>query len=126
MSNNHNLKPNFDESPSPIMVKILWRQQKELQNRYPDGVRIIVNEEDPLDIKADIEGPKDTPYEGGVFRVRIIVSSSFPQVAPKGLFLTKIYHPNVSEKGDICVNTLKRDWDPKDWSLFHVLQVIKF
>jgi ubiquitin-conjugating enzyme E2 S len=27
-----------------------------------------------------------------------------------GYFLTKIYHPNVAPNGDICVNTLKKDW----------------
>jgi len=42
-----------------------------------------------------------------------------------GFFLTKIFHPNVSEKGEICVNTLKKDWDPTAWSLQHVLEVIR-
>lgn len=41
-----------------------------------------------------------------------------------GYFLTKIFHPNVSEKGEICVNTLKRDWKP-DTSLSHILAVIR-
>lgn len=31
--------------------------------------------------------------------------------------MTKIFHPNVSENGEICVNTLKKDWNPKKWSL---------
>ena len=39
-----------------------------------------------------------------------------------GYFLTKIFHPNVSNKGEICVNTLKKDWD-KDCGLKHVLMV---
>lgn len=29
-----------------------------------------------------------------------------------GYFLTKIFHPNVSASGEICVNVLKRDWTP--------------
>ena len=40
-----------------------------------------------------------------------------------GYFLTKIFHPNVSPKGEICVNVLKRDWKP-DVGLKHVLQVL--
>jgi ubiquitin-conjugating enzyme E2 S len=113
-------------APSSQITKILWRQQKELINKHPDGVSIIINDEDPLDIQADIEGPKDTPYEGGVFRIKIIIPQEFPQMAPKGYCITKIYHPNVSEKGEICVNTLKKDWNPKEWSLFHVLEVKLF
>jgi len=39
--------------------------------------------------------------------------------------LTKIFHPNVSEKGEICVNTLKKDWDPANWSLKQIFEVIR-
>lgn len=41
-----------------------------------------------------------------------------------GYFLTRIFHPNVSTSGDICVNTLKRDWTP-DLGLRHILTVIR-
>ena len=42
-----------------------------------------------------------------------------------GYFLTKIFHPNISEKGEICVNTLKKDWNPLKWSLYNIFEVIK-
>ena len=107
------------------MIKILWRQQQELLKKSPDHVTPIINSEDPIDIQADIEGPEGTPYECGIFRVNLFIPSEFPQVAPKGFFVTKIFHPNVSEKGEICVNTLKRDWNPKQWSLYNLFEVIK-
>jgi ubiquitin-conjugating enzyme E2 S len=123
MSINNISNINTNSAPSPIIIKILWRQQQELITKSPDSVKIIVNHEDPLDIQADISGPKETPYEGGIFRVKILVNNEFPYTAPKGIFMTKIYHPNVSEKGEICVNTLKKDWNPKGWSLYNVLEV---
>ena len=43
---------------------------------------------------------------------------------PHGFFRTKIFHPNVSDKGEICVNALKRDWNPT-LQLRHVLTVIR-
>ena len=107
------------------MIKTLWRQQQELLKKSPDHVTPIINDEDPIDIQADIEGPEGTPYECGIFRVRLFIPNEFPQSAPKGFFLTKIFHPNVSEKGEICVNTLKRDWNPKQWSLYNLFEVIK-
>jgi ubiquitin-conjugating enzyme E2 S len=85
----------------------------------------VLNESDFLDIQADIHGPVGTPYHGGVFRCKLVLSSEFPKVPPKGYFLTKIFHPNVSEKGEICVNTLKKDWDPSNWSLQHVLEIVR-
>ena len=107
------------------IIKVLWRQQQELLKKSPDHVKPIINSEDPIDIQADIEGPEGTPYESGLFRVKLFIPSEFPSIAPKGIFLTKIFHPNVSEKGEICVNTLKRDWNPKQWSLYNLFEVIK-
>ena len=107
------------------MIKVLWRQQQELLKKSPDCVTPIINDEDPIDIQADIEGPQGTPYESGIFRVKLFIPPEFPQMAPKGYFMTKIFHPNVSEKGEICVNTLKRDWNPKQWSLYNLFEVIK-
>jgi ubiquitin-conjugating enzyme E2 S len=60
---------------------------------------MIINESDVADIQADIEGPISTPYEGGVFRCKLTVENDFPTNPPKGHFVTKIFHPNVSEKG---------------------------
>ncbi|ETI22519.1 hypothetical protein G647_06594 [Cladophialophora carrionii CBS 160.54] len=38
----------------------------------------------------------------------------YPKSPPKATFKTRIYHPNVDEKtGAVCLETLKRDWDPK-------------
>ena len=65
---------------------------------------------------------EDTPYVEGSFHVKLVLSQDFPNSPPRGFFLTKIYHPNVSSTGDICVNTLKKDWTPTT-TLVHVLQV---
>lgn len=38
----------------------------------------------------------------------------YPKNPPKATFKTRIYHPNVEETtGAVCLETLKRDWDPK-------------
>jgi ubiquitin-conjugating enzyme E2 S len=41
------------------------------------------------------------------------------------MFVTKIFHPNVSKSGEICVNTLKKDWKPS-YGIQHVLTVSVF
>ena len=70
-----------------------------------------------MELIWELYGPVQTPFEGGTFRIRMIFPEEFPQLPPKGYFLTKIYHPNISDKGDICVNSLKKDWNPANWSL---------
>ena len=37
-----------------------------------------------------------------------------------GFFVTKIFHPNVSKGGEICVNVLKKDWTA-DTGLRHLV-----
>lgn len=95
-----------------------------------EGVHVILNEANLLDVQADIVGPVDTPYAGGIFRCKLVIEADFPNNPPKGsrilnlgYFLTKIFHPNVSEKGEICVNTLKKDWNPQAWSLYNIFEV---
>jgi len=109
----------------PRVIQVIQRQITELVKRPPDSIQYVLNESDILDIQADIAGPVGTPYSSGVFRCKLVLSNEFPKVPPKGYFLTKIFHPNVSEKGEICVNTLKKDWDPSNWSLQHILEIIR-
>ena len=123
---------------APRVVNQLAKQQFELSNNAPEGVKFYQNPDgDITDIQADIYGPGKllatsfslvvgTPYEGGTFRCRIVLQDNFPANPPKGYFLTKIFHPNVAQpSGDICVNTLKKDWNPAKWNLGHILEVIK-
>lgn len=82
----------------------------------------------------------DTPYEGGYFQVKFAFTEEFPTAPPKceqnaslsllvlisiaGRMLTKIFHPNVSPSGEICVNTLKKDWK-STYGIEHILVTVK-
>ena len=57
-------------------------------------------------------GPKDSPYEDGVFFMSITFPSDYPFKAPKCSFTTKIYHPNINANGSICLDILKDQWSP--------------
>jgi len=100
---------------------------KEVQaicNNPPEGIQVIFSEDNITDIQADIDGPVQTPFEGGLFRVKLVLGQDFPSQPPKAFFLTKIFHPNVSKSGEICVNTLKKDWKPEH-GIQHILLVIR-
>lgn len=60
-----------------------------------------------------------------MFRVRLVLERGFPAVPPRAFFLTKLFHPNVAaDSGEVCVNTLKRDWRP-ELGLEHALLALK-
>jgi len=61
-----------------------------------------------------LAGPTSTPYESGVFKLHLTIPETYPNDPPKAFFRTKIFHPNVDDAtGAVCLETLKRDWDPK-------------
>lgn len=59
-----------------------------------------------------IYGPSDSPYQGGIFRLRIQFPTDYPFKPPHVQFLTKIYHPNINPTGLICIDILKDQWSP--------------
>ena len=111
----------FFEQKKPAIRSIL-NEIKQLKKKPLEDIEVIVSEDDLTSIYAIITGPKDTPFEAGRFKIKLSLGSEFPKVPPKGYFITKIFHPNVSEKGEICVNTLKKDWK-EDLGIQHILIV---
>tara|TARA_B110000211_G_C14093141_1_gene560677 strand:- start:14770 stop:15225 length:456 start_codon:yes stop_codon:yes gene_type:complete len=61
---------------------------------------------------AQIFGPADTPYHGGIFNLSILFPTDYPFRPPKINFTTKVYHPNINSVGNICLDILKDKWSP--------------
>ncbi|KZV87298.1 hypothetical protein EXIGLDRAFT_723837 [Exidia glandulosa HHB12029] len=109
---------------NPTVQRRVMRELAQLRNDPPEGIRVVTDEDNVLNIVGIIAGPENTPYEGGYFRVRFSFTNDFPAAPPKCWFATKIFHPNVSKSGEICVNTLKKDWKPT-YGIAHILVTIK-
>lgn len=79
-----------------------------------NGIHIQLKDESNLkDWFVKIKGPDDTPFAKGVFEVSISFSSEYPFKAPHVTFLTKTYHPNIDDHGEVCIALLKEEnWKP--------------
>ncbi|CAI5987164.1 unnamed protein product [Closterium sp. NIES-64] len=108
----------------PRVAREVARELKALQQSALDGIRVTVHDDSIATVHAEIDGPEGTPYEGGVFRMKLLLGRDFPNAAPKGFFLTRIFHPNVAKSGEICVSVLKKDWKAT-LGLKHVLLVVR-
>ena len=89
------------------------------RRRNTDVTKLIESEhevtiQDLDEIVVKFYGPKGTPYEGGVWNVRVHLPEQYPIKPPKIQFLNKISHPNISEMfGTVCLDVLQQTWTEK-------------
>eukprot|EP01113_Clastostelium_recurvatum_P035959 TRINITY_DN5068_c0_g1_i2.p1 TRINITY_DN5068_c0_g1~~TRINITY_DN5068_c0_g1_i2.p1 ORF type:complete len:208 (+),score=40.58 TRINITY_DN5068_c0_g1_i2:27-626(+) len=112
------------ENIPPEVTRRIMKELGGFEKQPLEGIKVSVRDDDITDITAIIDGPADTPFEGGAFKCRLKLGDDFPRAPPKAFFVTKIFHPNVSSKGEICVSTLKKDWK-EDLGISHILLTIK-
>ncbi|ORY03421.1 ubiquitin-conjugating enzyme-like protein, partial [Clohesyomyces aquaticus] len=74
-------------------------------------------------ILGSLEGPPSTPYSGGLFHFIIYIPERYPNAPPKFMATTKIYHPNISPTGEICIDIVNERWTPV-WNLQTILVAI--
>jgi peroxin-4 len=106
-------------------LKRLRKEQDEISRNPSDSdLQLESHGDNLMKWNAMIRGPKDSAYDGYLFKLSIDVSDRYPIVPPKITFLTKIFHPNILyATGEICLDVLKHDWTPA-WSLTSALRAI--
>ena len=121
---------------SAAIKRIVNKDLKEVQKMKLDelGIHIQFNEENMLQAKAIIIGPKDTPYENGVLYFKIQFPKDYPFSPPKVNYISSSkyrIHPNLyvgkpSEdfKGKVCLSILNTWSGPKWTTVMHVGSVL--
>ena len=91
------------------------RIMREINNLYKlnDNIYEIIYFDDiKLKLVVNFIGPKDTPYEDIHITVNFIYPSVYP-FKPPLIFITPIFHPNITSTGALIISTLTgNDWSP--------------
>ena len=73
----------------------LLQEYRALTNNPPEGITAgPVSEDDLLHWECLIQGPEDTPFEGGVFPAELKFPKDYPLAPPSMKFLVDVWHPN--------------------------------
>ena len=81
-----------------------------LELNHALGIFLQISANDYMKWEAVILGPDDTEWEGGVFNLKMEFGEDYPTKPPKVSFLTKMYHPNIYQTGEICLDILQKEW----------------
>jgi ubiquitin-protein ligase len=96
---------------SNLRTSRLMNEMRQIVARGPSATYdVYVSESDMAFWLAIMQGPDDTPYEGGTFMIYLHAEERYPAFAPKARFVTRIKHPNVSLEGRICHSIFGRDY----------------
>jgi len=63
-------------------------------------------------IDINFLGLKGTPYEGGLWRVRVTLTEDYPAISPRVVFMNRIYHPNVDDLSGEATAIIRELWSP--------------
>uniref|UniRef100_A0A060TCH0 E2 ubiquitin-conjugating enzyme n=1 Tax=Blastobotrys adeninivorans TaxID=409370 RepID=A0A060TCH0_BLAAD len=96
---------------APLPKRIIKETERLISDPVP-GISAKPHDDNLRYFDVTVDGPTQSPYEGGRFKLELFLPEDYPMDAPKIRFLTKIYHPNIDRLGRICLDVLKNNWSP--------------
>mmetsp|Transcript_21980 Transcript_21980/g.43208 ORF Transcript_21980/g.43208 Transcript_21980/m.43208 type:complete len:225 (-) Transcript_21980:645-1319(-) len=91
----------------------LMSDLREMHNEPPEGCSAAPANETNLYVwNASIIGPDESPWEGGIYGLRLHFPEQYPSKPPKVRFTCELFHPNVYSDGTLCLDIIQDQWSP--------------
>jgi len=96
----------MSSTPSTGALRALNLEYRSIQEEPVEGFSVKLVNDNLSEWEVAIFGPPDTLYQGGYFKAHMKFPVDYPYSPPSLRFLTKVWHPNVYENGDLCISIL--------------------
>uniref|UniRef100_A0A3P8ZJV5 E2 NEDD8-conjugating enzyme n=1 Tax=Esox lucius TaxID=8010 RepID=A0A3P8ZJV5_ESOLU len=90
-----------------IRDRLLIKEVAELEANLPSTCKASFPDENKLHHFRLAVSPDEGYYQSGKFQFEIDVPEAYNMVPPKVKCLTRIWHPNIAETGEICLSLLR-------------------
>ncbi|XP_041024553.1 ubiquitin-conjugating enzyme E2 4-like isoform X1 [Juglans microcarpa x Juglans regia] len=89
------------------------RREMDLMKLMMGDYKVEMINDGMQEFYVDFNGPSESPYHGGVWRIRVELPDAYPYKSPSIGFVNKIFHPNVDEmSGSVCLDVINQSWSP--------------
>lgn len=92
------------------VAKRLQQELMTLMTSGDKGISAFPESDNLFKWVGTIDGAQGTVYAGLRYRLSLEFPSGYPYQAPQVKFVTPCFHPNVDDKGFICLDILKDKW----------------
>lgn len=108
---------NKNDTRISVRDKLLVKEVQEMEKTLPKPCRVHFSDPNKLH-KFDLNiCPDDGYWSGGWFRFKIEVPEDYNIVPPVVRCETKIWHPNITEDGEVCLSLLRQNsLDSMGWA----------
>ncbi|KAM5301751.1 ubiquitin-conjugating enzyme E2 N-like [Glossophaga mutica] len=90
----------------------ITRETQRLLAEPVPGIKAEPDESNARCFHVVIAGPQDSPFEGGAFKLELLLPEEYSLAGPKVYFVTQMDHPNIDKVGRICLEILKGKQSP--------------
>jgi len=100
-----------------VRNKLLVKEVDELEKTLPSTCEVDFPDPNALHEFSLTVTPDAGYWQGGKFNFKIFVPEEYNFVPPKVNCLTCIYHPNITETGEVCLSLLRQSsYDSMGWA----------
>ncbi len=90
-----------------IRDRLLVKEVQEMEQTLPVGCKVKFEDPNALHDFCLSIVPEDGYWAGGKFRFRVTVGDDYNLSPPSVRCLTRLWHPNINEEGDVCLSILR-------------------